>query len=305
MMIRKTLPPLNVVGQTIATFRQATTSYLRGSCIRCMSTGTHNRPLANFCLIGKPGSGKGTYGSLLSNSLKYHFVVMGDVLRHHVEMKTSYGIEIAECQREGRLVNDELVSDALISHLEALLKNRRDNDCGRDLDCEGAAFAQNLSNSSESNESKLGFILDGFPRTLQQAQATTLWPEPFRISFALNIDVPDSICCDKMLGRRKCKKCGESFNVSDVNTTDGFVMPPKLPYPFPCNRCDMDNDWEKRIDDTEDIMARRIAEFYEKSAPVSNFFQEREELVNFVPYNGVEDFGKMELLVKNKIKFNL
>jgi len=70
------------------------------------------------------------------------------------------------------------------------------------------------------------------------------------ISFAVNIDVLDEIRLEKMIGRRKCSKCNGSFKVSDVNTSDGFGMPPQLPSPYPCNNCDMDSDdWEKRLDD--------------------------------------------------------
>ncbi len=225
----------------------------------------------------------GTYGKLLSESLNCQFVVMGDVLRHHVQIKSEIGKEIEWCQREGRLANNELVSKALISHLDTI-------------------FRQDLQHNNSETKFPIGFILDGFPRTLEQAETTVSWPEQFKLSFAVNIDVPDAICLDKMLGRRKCNICKEAFNVSDINTSDGFVMPPKLPSPYPCDRCDMDQNWEKRADDTEEIISRRIDEFHEKSAPVSKFFAVRDELVNFVPYNGIADINKMEQLIVERIK---
>ena len=294
-MLRKGLSSLSFRGTGIGmmsratkTFQQATSSNLY--CNRKLPArsfvSTPDHEYINFSLIGRPGSGKGTYGKLLSESLQCRFVVMGDVLRHHVQTKTVIGKEIAEYQREGRLADDQLVSKALLSHLEMLFDDR---------DYEASETKRSDGNS------KLGFILDGFPRTVQQAEASIFWPEKFSLSFAVNIDVPDSVCLDKMLGRRKCTICNESLNVSDVNTIDGFVMPPKLPSPFPCDQCDMDQDWEMRVDDTEEVILRRIAEFNEKSAPVSKFFQERGELVNFVPYNGVADINKMENLVKERI----
>jgi len=270
----------------------------------------HDHDLINLSLIGKPGSGKGTYGALLAESLQCPLIVIGDVLRTHVQRNTAIGMEIAEFQREGRLADDALVAKALLSHLETIFDQHEDHPS---------------KSSRRDGNTKFGFILDGFPRTLSQAELmfhseddplsaeassgtiinTSLlipWPEKFRISFAVNIDVPDEICLDKMLGRRKCSKCNGSFNVSDVNTLDGFVMPPQLPSPYPCDKCDMDSDWEKRLDDTEEVMTRRIAEFHEKSAPVSQFFQARNQLATFVPFNGVSDFHLMEEMVRQKAK---
>ncbi len=232
--------------------------------------------LVNLCLIGKPGSGKGTYGNLLAKSLNCSLVVIGDVLRDHVKKKSDIGKEIEEYQRLGKLADDNLVEKALLSHLESILT------------------------TSENPESKFGFVLDGFPRTMKQASSITTWPKQFRISFAVSIDVPDTICLSKMLGRRHCTKCNNSFNVSDVNTSDGFVMPPQLPSPYPCQKCDMKNDWQTRLDDTEEVMSRRIAEFHVKTEPVSAFFETKNKLVSFVPYNGVQDMDILEQKVKVK-----
>ena len=220
--------------------------------------------------------------------MKCDLVVMGDVLRDHVRNKSHIGKRIAECQRRGKLADDNLVSQALMLHLETLLQNYSSDD--------------NKFGDGNDDFTKVGFILDGFPRTLRQAKNMLMWPEKLQLSFAINIEVPDSICLSKMLGRRKCTVCKESFNLSDINTNDGFLMPPKLPSPYPCGRCDENKDWERRVDDTEEIIAKRIEEFHEKSAPVSQFFFTRDELVNFVPYNGVSDIGKMENLVKEQMQ---
>ena len=258
-------------------------------------------PVVNISLIGKPGSGKGTYGALLAKSLDCSLVVVGDVLRDHVQNCTEIGQEISEYQREGRLADDFLVAKALLSHLESMPINI------------------NSPPASQSNDTiELGYILDGFPRSLPQAelmfpstnndsskacnQSTISWPTQYQISFAINIDVPDQVCIDKMLGRRKCKVCNESFNVADVNTTDGFIMPPKLPLPHPCQRCDMELDWEKRLDDTQDIMKRRLEEFHEKSSPVAQFFEDRGKLATFRPYQGILDMPMLEDLVKQRAR---
>eukprot|EP00557_Chaetoceros_sp_GSL56_P001157 CAMPEP_0176489248 /NCGR_PEP_ID=MMETSP0200_2-20121128/7178_1 /TAXON_ID=947934 /ORGANISM="Chaetoceros sp., Strain GSL56" /LENGTH=204 /DNA_ID=CAMNT_0017886359 /DNA_START=286 /DNA_END=897 /DNA_ORIENTATION=- len=198
---------------------------------------------------------------------------MGDVLRDHVVKGTDIGMKIAQCQREGKLADDELVVKALQTHLQDTLSH--------------------YDKSEEITFVPFGYILDGFPRTLQQAEYlfmdSTHWPKRFEISFAVNIDVPDEICITKMLGRRRCKVCNESYNVADVNTSNGFVMPPKLPLPYPCQYCNMDQDWETRIDDTKDVMVRRLAEYHDKSLPVTNFFKDRDKLVTFTPFKGIAD----------------
>jgi Adenylate kinase and related kinases len=253
------------------------------------SAKSQNQEFINISLIGKPGSGKGTYGQLLSKFLGCPLVIMGDVLRDHVVKGTEIGMKIAQCQREGKLANDELVVEALLKHLENTLSSPH--------------------KSKKSVVAPFGYILDGFPRTLQQAEYmfldSTQWPKQFGITFAVNIDVPDEICIEKMLGRRKCKVCHESFNVADVNTPNGFVMPPKLPSPYPCQKCDMDQDWEIRIDDTKEIMIRRLTEYHDKSSPVANLFRDRDKLVTFTPFKGIADMPILQVFSDSTIKFKL
>lgn len=235
-----------------------------------------------FCLIGKPGSGKGTYGKLLADRMKYQLIVVGDVLRALVESGNELGGEINEYQQQGKLVNDELVAHALLSHLDGVKKTLLDD------------------------ESRFRFILDGFPRTKVQAEImdnkcdSVYWPEEFRLSFAIDISVPDKICMDKILGRRQCSICHKSFNISDVNYPP-FRMPPQLPNPYPCDDCDMDTAWKRRLDDTEEILKNRLYEFQEKSKPVSDYFEESGRLFRFVPYNGIDDIHLLEALVMDQL----
>lgn len=289
---------------------------------------------ANLSLIGRPGSGKGAYGkglakvrkicSLIFDNAMYRvscqylillfrfwsythptqtkalnvpLVVMGDVLRKHVQEGTEIGKLVADCQNEGRLADDKLVSLALLEHL-------------KELQC------QEINKTTQ-----FGFILDGFPRTVSQAklllqskkedQNTTddldlmqliQWPQDLTTSFAVNIEVPDEICIAKMKGRRKCSKCNESFNVSNVDTLESFIMPPQLPVPYPCENCDMDKDWTKRMDDTEEIFVKRMKEYHEQSAIVKQFFEDQGKLVEFIPYKGVLDMPILEKIVRDKAK---
>jgi adenylate kinase len=255
--------------------------------------------MINLSLIGRPGSGKGTYGNLLSKALQCPLVVMGDVLRKHVEQGTEIGKQVDDYQRQGKLADDSIVTRALLTHMEEF------------------QFEE-----GSHHDRRFGFILDGFPRTLTQAKLLmpqnedegtnetnmevdlmtqqVKWPQKFKISFAVNIEVPDHICIEKMKGRRKCLKCNESFNVSHVETPSGFFMPPKLPIPYPCQTCDMDYEWEKRSDDTEEIFVERMREFHEQSAVVTQFYASDDKLVEFIPFKGIQDMPVLEEIVKNK-----
>jgi adenylate kinase len=225
---------------------------------------------------------------------------MGDVLRKHAQEGTEIGKLIAKCQNEGRLADDKIVSLALLEHLKEL-KCREIN---------------------KNNATEFGFILDGFPRTVPQAKLllnnkerekdnTTNdldlvklieWPQDLTASFAVNIEVPDEICITKMKGRRKCSKCNESFNVSNVDTPEGFFMPPQLPVPYPCDNCDMKKDWTIRMDDTEEIFVKRMKEYHEQSAIVKQFFEDQGKLLEFTPYKGVSDMPILEKIVREKAK---
>ena len=220
---------------------------------------------------------------------------MGDVLRSHVQKGTDIGKAVDKFQREGRLVHDSLVSQALHSHLQELSQNHADD-----------------------QKNKFGFILDGYPRTLTQAKMLTInkgdgikshnesrsthndWPDEFKISFAVNINVPNFVCIGKMKGRRKCSKCGESFNITHIETSDGFFMPRQLPDPYPCTKCDMESDWITRSDDTEEIFQRRIDEFYGQSAAVTQYYADHNRLLDFVPYKGIADMPILCDLVRNE-----
>ncbi len=224
---------------------------------------------------------------------------MREVLLSHVTLFTVHfiphqiGKQVADYQSQGKLADDSLVTKALLLHLQEL-----------ELSQKG------------THQSRFGFILDGFPRTTNQAKKlltqqkkiaknqhdslTTLeWPERFKLSFAVNIEVPDHICIDKMKGRRKCLRCNESFNLSNIDT-EGFFMPPKLPTPYPCKKCDMDLDWFKRSDDTDEIFVRRMKEFHEQSTAVNQIFREQGKLVDFIPFRGIQDMPVLEEIVNNK-----
>ena len=294
------------------------------------------RTYINVTLIGPPGSGKGTYGNLFmerigrtqnkdnqfisydtSNEKTYHkafLLSVGDLLRDHVLKGTDIGKQVSEYQRLGKLADDHIVTKAL---LESLISR----------------IPYSNNDSSMKSSQQLGFILDGFPRTIPQAKqispfsklsnsrlaATTTtssleWPDHLRIHYAISIEVPYFVCRAKILGRRKCNDCGKSFNINGVDT-GGFFMPPLLPncecyqkgLQHQNDDFDIENlnnnriNWSMRSDDTEEIAKARYDEFVEETTPVVRYYEERGRLIRFTPYNGTDDIHIMESLLQEKL----
>ena len=193
-------------------------------------------------LIGAPGSGKGTYGSMLAARMKNcTFLSVGDILREQSKKNTS----MSKTLQSGALVDDGFVNDAILQHL------------------------QQLSIQLTHDENVL--ILDGFPRNRSQTELLSRWPNEFQQMMALHFDVPYDICITKLLGRRKCTICNRSFNVNGVDT-NGFFMPPILPEDGSCQvKCNQETDWEKRDDDTEETIRKRMNVYHEQTEPVLKY----------------------------------
>ena len=208
-------------------------------------------------LIGAPGSGKGTYGSMMASRIhNCTLLSVGDVLREHSVHNTS----MKQVLQSGTLVDDGLVSDAVLQHLR--------------------------KHTAQENSI---IILDGFPRNQEQTQILSTWPKKLQHMMALHFDVPDDVCITKLLGRRKCSICKGSYNVNGVHT-NGFNMPPILPNVGSCQRkCNRESNWEKRDDDTEETIRKRMNVYHEQTEPVLKYWLEQGKLVRFVPYNGVCD----------------
>ncbi len=253
----------------------------------------------NFALVGPPGSGKGTYGSLLSKKFGCKLVTVSDILRNHVEHQTNIGKQVEFCQREGKLADDNLVSKAVISFLLNQNFHKKIEEYENDQDY----VNQKNSTKKKNEEKRVGFILDGYPRTLQQIQLMEAiddtWPNYLKVHKVINIDVPDDICLSKMLGRRFCTKCKRSYNVNNVDS-NGFIMPPQLPEPS-CN-CDKSVTWIKREDDTKEIILRRLTDYHAETKKVVSFYKNQGNLLSFVPKNGLLDMYKLEEIVQNKLE---
>ncbi|MCX7928054.1 MAG: adenylate kinase [Candidatus Omnitrophica bacterium] len=182
-------------------------------------------------LLGPPGAGKGTQAKQLSFELDLAHIATGDLLRFNVSEKTVLGLKAQEYMNKGLLVPDDLVIQ--------MLKER---------------FMQ--------ADVKKGFILDGFPRTIQQAIALDdlLKNYNWRIDFVFNLDCSEKVIIQRLSGRLVCKNCGANFHISN--------MPPKRK--GICDLCG--GQLYQRTDDNEETIRKRLAVYQQESAPLIDYY---------------------------------
>jgi adenylate kinase len=196
-------------------------------------------------LIGCPGAGKGTQAKVLSKHFDIAHISTGDLLREETSNKTELGLKIIDIMNSGQLVSDEIVT--------TLLKNRIAKD-----DC------------------KKGFILDGYPRNVSQAEG--LEAVVGKIDKVVLISVEDDIIVERMSGRRGCPKCGQMYHTK--------YNPPKVT--GKCDACG--EDLIQRKDDNEETVKNRLSVYHSTTAPVVDFYK-KQNLV--LEVNGVGDINKI------------
>ena len=210
------------------------------------------RQQARVIFLGAPGSGKGTYARELSKFLGVSTISTGDMIREHVQQKTSLGRAFYSYVKAGKLVPDELVTSMLLSKLE---RDQMD-----------------------------GFILDGFPRTVRQAELLSEAGSAIEMSAVINISLREEFVIKKLLGRRVCSRCKKSFNVASVYENGGDYDMPALPAPESCT-----SYLTKREDDTEDIIRLRMEVYKAETAPLIDFYDRQGLLKSFVVKKGLKD----------------
>jgi adenylate kinase len=194
----------------------------------------------NLILLGPPGAGKGTQAARLVDDLKVAYVATGDILRAAVDDGTELGRQAKEFMAAGELVPDEVIIGVILERVEQ-------PDCAD------------------------GFLLDGFPRNVQQADALdeALAKRDRALSGALLIDVPDDEVVKRISGRRVCQKAGHVYNV--------FSNKPKHD-----DMCDIDGSrLIQRDDDSEETVRNRLRVYNEMTAPLEGFYDERGILKRF------------------------
>ncbi len=183
--------------------------------------------------MGAPGAGKGTQSSKISAKYNIPAVSTGDMLRAAVKAGTKLGLSAKEYMDAGKLVPDEVVVGIIKDH---------------------------LSTEACAN----GFILDGFPRTIPQAEA--LEKMGVKIDVVLSIEVPDDKIIARMSGRRVCA-CGASYHVEYIKPqVDGI-----------CDKCGA--KLYIRDDDREETVANRLKTYHAQTEPLKDFYSERGNLI--------------------------
>ncbi|MDI6861039.1 MAG: adenylate kinase [Caldisericia bacterium] len=185
-------------------------------------------------LLGNVGVGKGTQGKLIMKKYNIPYFATGDIFRENIEKSTPLGVKVKEIVRQGKLVSDELVNEIVFDKIN------------------------NLEN----------FILDGYPRTLNQALAfeNFLKEKNKEVNIVLYIDVPEEIIIKRLSGRRICPKCGRIYNI--------YLDKPKKD-----EICDFDGEkLVTREDDKVDVIQKRIDEFKQKTYPLVEFYEKRMKL---------------------------
>jgi adenylate kinase len=190
----------------------------------------------NLILLGPPGAGKGTVSELLVNKYGIPQISTGDILRGAVQQETAVGKEAEEYMNAGKLAPDKVI-------MKIMEKRLQDDDCGK------------------------GFILDGFPRTIPQAEELDDLLERLGISLdaVVNLEVPEDIIVKRLTSRRTCSNpdCQAIYNmISKPPVKEGV-----------CDRCG--STLIQRDDETEEAISERLRTYKEKTEPLINFYSSR------------------------------
>ena len=194
-------------------------------------------------IMGPPGGGKGTQAEKLSEILNVPHISTGAIIRNAIREKTPLGILADEYIQKGQLVPDNVAIDMVRERIS-------------EADCEN------------------GYILDGFPRTLPQAQAMA--EMGISVDAALNLLVADDVIVKRLMGRRECKACAAPYHVDN--------NPPKKE--GICDRCG--GELISRADDVPETIRERLSVYHNQTEPLIDFYKEKELLVNVPGGDSVE-----------------
>jgi len=188
-------------------------------------------------LLGPPGAGKGTQAKVLSRKLNLVHISTGDILRQNVSERTTLGIQAKGFMEKGALVPDELVK-------------------------------QMLANRIDQPDVEKGFILDGYPRNVNQARALDqmLTERNMDIGFVFYLETSEAVIIQRLSGRLVCTLCGENFHIKN--------MPPKVV--MTCDNCG--SRLYQRSDDKTETIKRRLEIYRQDSAPVIEYYRQQKKL---------------------------
>ena len=204
----------------------------------------------NIVLLGAPGAGKGTQGEVISDYFSIPTISTGNIIREALKSGTELGLKAKSYISSGELVPDEVVI--------AIIKERLCED-----DC------------------KNGFILDGFPRTIEQAEA--LDEMGIIIDKVVDFDVSDDVIVSRMSGRRVCSECGASYHIANKKPKEAGV----------CDRCK--GTLVQREDDHAETVKKRLAVYHKKTKPLEDYYRKQGKLAVIDGSKTVEETKKLTI----------
>ena len=183
-------------------------------------------------MLGAPGAGKGTQAKRIAAKYEIPHISTGDIFRANIKNQTELGRKAKEYMDQGMLVPDELT-------LELIMDRFTNDDC------------------------KNGYVLDGFPRTIPQAEALTkaLADKQDAVDYAINVDVPDEAIVSRMSGRRACLACGGTYHIKFNPTKVEGV----------CDACG--GELVLRNDDKPETVQKRLDVYHEQTQPLIDYYQ--------------------------------
>jgi adenylate kinase len=201
-----------------------------------------------FILLGPPGAGKGTYSQRLIEKFKVPQISTGDILRDSVKKRTELGKKAKEYMDKGLLVPDELIIEIVEDRIKA-------DDC------------------------KNGFLLDGFPRTVEQANALEflLNKNKLKLDAVINIIVKNDVLFKRLTGRRLCKNCGANYNI--------YTLPPQKE--GICDKCG--GELYQRDDDKPETIEKRLVVYEKQTKPLIDYYKKKNLLKEIEASEGTID----------------
>lgn len=185
-------------------------------------------------MLGAPGAGKGTQAKQIADKYSIPHISTGDIFRANIKNGTELGKKAKEYMDQGALVPDELTCDLVMDRIQQ-------DDC------------------------KNGFVLDGFPRTIPQAEAldAALVKINEKMDFAIDVDVPDENIVNRMGGRRACLNCGATYHVVSIPTKVEGI----------CDRCG--SEVVLRDDDKPETVQKRLTVYHEQTQPLIDYYNKQ------------------------------
>lgn len=185
-------------------------------------------------MLGAPGAGKGTQAKRIAGKYQIPHISTGDIFRANIKNGTKLGKEASTYMDQGLLVPDDLVVDLVVDRI-------RQEDC------------------------KNGYVLDGFPRTIPQAEAldSSLAALGESIDFAINVEVPDENIIKRMAGRRACLTCGATYHLEHIPTKIEGI----------CDNCG--SELVLREDDKPETVKKRLDVYHEQTQPLIDYYNKK------------------------------